>query len=145
MKVSLVSNLNLSGLNSGAHEPTLDALTPPLGLLTLAALLDQSGHDVSFADFNYAIANEEIALDKEFYAAAAERIVSQNPDLIGFSTMCNSFHITLRLAERVRAALPGVLILLGAPRFPLSMSRPCGSSPSSTLYCAAKPIFRCPI
>jgi len=116
MRVTLVSNLNLSGLNSGAHEPKLDAVTPPLGLLTLAAFLDQSGHDVSFADFNYAIAKGEISLDRQFYSAAVERIASQQPDLVGFSTMCNSFHITLRLAELVKAALPNTPILLGGPQ-----------------------------
>lgn len=114
MRVCLVSSVNLGGWYDREREPTI--LSLPLGLLSLAAVLEQSGHEVAILDFNYALAKGELSLDGDFYANAAKRIEAARPQVVGFSTMCNSYHIALRMAEAVRAGLPLVPIVFGGPQ-----------------------------
>ncbi|MCP4201199.1 MAG: B12-binding domain-containing radical SAM protein [bacterium] len=96
------------------REPAM--LSLPMGLLSLAAVLEQSGHEVSLVDFNYALAEGEIRLDEDFYADASAKILSHEPEVVGFSTMCNSYHIALRLAEAVKRKLPQVPVVFGGPQ-----------------------------
>ena len=44
----------------------------PTGLLSLAAILENKGHEVSLVDFNLLINSGEIIYDTDFYDNAAE-------------------------------------------------------------------------
>jgi radical SAM superfamily enzyme YgiQ (UPF0313 family) len=114
MRVCLVSSVNLSSWFNQDCEPTM--LSLPLGVLSLAAVLEKEGHTVTVVDFNYALSKGEIALDNDFYVSAASKIVESSPDIVGFSTMCNSYHIALRIAEAVKAKLPHLWIVFGGPQ-----------------------------
>ncbi|HUW94598.1 MAG TPA: radical SAM protein [Anaerolineae bacterium] len=114
MRICLVSNLNLTTWYNSDREPTM--LHLPLGLLSLAAVLEEAGHHVSVLDFNYAVSQGAVSLDDGFYNAVADRVQEQSPQLVGFSTMCNSYHIALRMAETAKARLPQVPILFGGPQ-----------------------------
>jgi len=114
MRTCLVSSVNLGSWYSRGDEPA--TLSMPLGLLSLAAVLEAIGQQVDLVDFNYSLCNRELSLDDNFYSNAADRIAALSPDLIGFSTMCNSYHITLRMAEAIRSRLPGVPVLFGGPQ-----------------------------
>src|SRR5208283_2309553 len=114
MRTCLVSSVNLGSWYSRGDEPA--TLSMPLGLLSLAAVLEAIGQQVDLVDFNYSLCNRELSLDDNFYTNAADRIAALSPDLIGFSTMCNSYHITLRMAEAIRSRLPGVPVLFGGPQ-----------------------------
>lgn len=114
MRVCLVSSVNLGSWYSRCTEPA--TLSLPLGLLSLAAVLENVGHQVALVDFNYALCKGELSLDDNFYSNAAARIDAVSPDLVGFSTMCNSYHIALRMAEAVKSRLPGIPILFGGPQ-----------------------------
>jgi radical SAM superfamily enzyme YgiQ (UPF0313 family) len=114
MRVCLVSSVNLGSWYSPEREPA--TLSLPLGLLSLAAVLEGLGHQVSLVDFNYALTNGELSLDDGFYSNAAARIEASSPQLVGFSTMCNSYHISLRMAEAIKARLPAVPVVLGGPQ-----------------------------
>lgn len=114
MRVCFVSNLNLTTWYNSDREPTM--LHLPLGLLSLAAVLEEAGHDVSVLDFNYAVSRGAVALDDGFYNAVASAVQEESPQLVGFSTMCNSYHIALRMAEAVKARLPQVPIVFGGPQ-----------------------------
>jgi radical SAM superfamily enzyme YgiQ (UPF0313 family) len=116
MHFRFVSNLNVSGLHSGTGEPILDDLTPPLGLLCLAGSLQRTGHDSSIVDLNYAIAQSLLKLDSKFILSAADVIRSEKADVYAFSTMCNSFHISLRLASVLHDLEPSATILFGGPQ-----------------------------
>jgi len=91
MRVALVANLNLSGLQVRQAEPVLDSLVPPLGLLSLAAVIQASGHQAVIIDPNYEIDRGAISLGREFVAQTIDAVLAEKPDLVGFSTMCNSF------------------------------------------------------
>ena len=114
MRVCLVSSLNLGSWYSRGDEPA--TLSPPLGLLSLGAVLESVGHQVVLVDFNYALSKRDLFLDDNFYSNAAARIEALSPDLVGFSTMCNSYHIALRMAEAVKSRLPRIPVLFGGPQ-----------------------------
>jgi radical SAM superfamily enzyme YgiQ (UPF0313 family) len=116
MRILLIANLNLSGLQTEGAEPEIDSLVPPMGLLSLAAVLERAGHEPMIVDFNYEIDREVLRLDSSFFENAVRLIVARKPDLVGFSTMCNSFHITLKLARLLKRNAPHVPILLGGPQ-----------------------------
>ena len=81
----------------------------PLGLLSVATVLYHSSFDVQIIDINqpYSI------LDS---AAAAEMILNEEPDIIGFSTICNWYPLILQTAELCKQKHPNSIIVLGGPQ-----------------------------
>src|SRR5580698_1002079 len=93
---------------------------PQLGTLSLASVLENNG-----------VQPDAINLDRLYYAYLAEfgsrgladfpawvapKIVSCGAELFGFSSICSSYPLTLRIAERVKRERPGCTILLGGPQ-----------------------------
>lgn len=115
MKITFVPSLNLSGFSGASGEPELDVLIPPLGALTLAAVVQRDGHQAAIVDLNFEVAQRGLGLDRAFHDEAAARILATQPEVVGFSTMCNSFHIALRVAESLRARAPHIVTLFGGP------------------------------
>jgi len=74
----------------------------PTGLLSLAAVLEKKGHEVSVVDFNLLINTGEIKYDAEFYDNAAKYLKNYNAEVLGFSTMCDSYPHTVQIAQRYK-------------------------------------------
>lgn len=93
--------------------------TPPLGVLTLAAILREQGIAPAMVDLNrlyyeyLGIANSPA--EDDFAAYAASRIPS-GCEVIGFSTICSSYPLTIRIAERIKRSAPNVSIVFGGPQ-----------------------------
>jgi len=80
---------------------------PPLGLLYLAAMLEErSNHQVTIIDAQA----EELS-----YEALAEHIEGESPDLVGITTMTFTLLDVVRTVGLVRDAAPGARIVLGGP------------------------------
>lgn len=116
MHVRLISNLNISGLHAGTGEPLLDELTAPMGLLCLASSLSSADHAASLVDLNYAIKHGELRFDDHFIDRTVELITAEDADVYALSTMCNSFHVSLRLASALKSRRPTIPILMGGPQ-----------------------------
>ncbi|MEU7524425.1 radical SAM protein [Saccharothrix sp. NPDC042600] len=89
----------------------------PVGVLTLAAVLEQRGRRFDVVDLNqvfYEHLKEPTA--EAFREYAVERLLALDPDVIGLGTICSSFPLTLRIAERLKRARPEVRIVLGGPQ-----------------------------
>jgi radical SAM superfamily enzyme YgiQ (UPF0313 family) len=114
MRICLTGSLNFSSWQNQDRGETESS--PSLGLLSLAAVLEQAGHEVALLDLNHEVASGSIPLSQRFYDCVAERILAERPMLVGFSTMCNSYHISLRMAEVLKKRLPKVPIVLGGPQ-----------------------------
>ena len=81
----------------------------PLGLLSVATVLYHSSFDVQIIDIN----QPYCMLDS---TAAAEMILNQEPDIIGFSTICNWYPLILQVAEICKQKHPDSIIVLGGPQ-----------------------------
>ena len=78
----------------------------PVNLLYLASSLLRHHYDVAIVDANaYGLSD----------AAVADQVRQQQPDLIGISLLSETMPETLSLSERLKAACPRAMLLLGGP------------------------------
>ena len=94
---------NLAGL-SGRGEPS----RPHLGLISLATVLKGGGYDVEIVDVNQLEKGASLE-------AMRDAIIGKTPAIVGFSTMCDRYLTTLKLARVCKAANPDLKIVLGGP------------------------------
>ena len=123
MRVCLVSALTIPDF--GDPDRTKEA-TPletrlPLGVLSIAAVLEQKGItpvvinlDTLFVEFITQGKGQN--LSSGFLSYAIETIVSCQFDILGFSTICSSYPLTLRLAKEIKGLRPQIPIVLGGPQ-----------------------------
>ena len=76
----------------------------PFGLAYVAAVLRDSGVDVSVVDME----GDDLTVEN-----AVERVVSTDPDLVGFGGMVTRYRIVRELGTRLREVLPDVLMVAG--------------------------------
>ena len=85
----------------------------PIGTLLLTTILDQSGIKTQIVPF-YQLG--DIATFDLFLKSAAEKISSINPKIVSFYTRCDTYHISLKLAQALKNALPETYIVFGGPQ-----------------------------
>jgi radical SAM superfamily enzyme YgiQ (UPF0313 family) len=92
----------------------------PMGILSLAAVLEQNGVETEIIDLNRLyhkyIHSHESQCGTDFCAFASDALAPVVADVFGFSTICSSYPLTLRLARAVRARHPDAWIILGGPQ-----------------------------
>ena len=81
----------------------------PLGVISLATALRMEDIDAHILDIN------AMASDVSF-SDVPDMILAKNPDVIGFSTVCTFYPITLRIARRCKEQKKEVKIILGGPQ-----------------------------
>ena len=125
VRVCLVAAPTVSELEDGRIAQSADvrriALDVPLGILSLAAVLEQKGFlpavvDLNRLFFDYSWPEQGCYRHLDFCSFAVARLAEIEFDVIGFSTMCSSFPLTLRLAQEIRQTHPGATIVLGGPQ-----------------------------
>jgi radical SAM superfamily enzyme YgiQ (UPF0313 family) len=107
-------------LSTEAHTKT----GAQLGVLTLAALLRNEGfvpHVVNLDDLFFAfIKRDDFSFEPEssdlFFPFVAEHLKSLSFDIFGFSSICSSYPLTLRLAQEVKLFKPDAKVILGGPQ-----------------------------
>jgi len=92
----------------------------PMGILSLAAVLEQQQVEAEIIDLNrlyyqYVIGGHR-SEGVEFCAYASRELASVSADVFGFSTICGSYPLTLRLARAVGETHPEAAIILGGPQ-----------------------------
>ena len=103
------------------------AAEPHLGVLSLAAVLEASGRppvivnsDRIYLDYAAGALDYAAGAGKfdpsGFAQAAASLIAAKNTGICGFSSICSSYPLTLRIAKTVKAMRPETTILLGGPQ-----------------------------
>jgi hypothetical protein len=95
-------------------------LEPQLGILSLAAVLEVRGDSVLIVDLNrtyfqFADSGGMSELD-EFAEAAAGAIAERCADVYGFSSICSSYPLTIRIAKALKAIRPDCTIVFGGPQ-----------------------------
>src|SRR5688572_4567698 len=92
----------------------------PMGILSLAAVLEQQGIETEIIDLNRLyfdyVSGGFRQQGIEFYSYADRGLQGLAADVFGFSTICGSYPLTLRLARALRATHPEVPIILGGPQ-----------------------------
>src|ERR1035438_162266 len=81
----------------------------PLGLISLATVLRASSFDVTLLDIN----GMGVGLCPE---VLADVIMTGEPDIIGFSTLCSQYLTTLKIARACKDRKSAVKVILGGPQ-----------------------------
>ena len=123
MNVCFVSALTMTDF--GDPELTLDPYQedtrmPPLGVLSLAAVLCEMGITPQVVNLNELFIDflkcnrDEKPVD--LLTFIVKHIESLPFDILSFSTICSSYPLTLRIAKKFKKFNPGVKIILGGPQ-----------------------------
>ena len=123
MKVCLISAPTANQFN-GRAVGGLDAARimgelAPVGILSLAAVLESRGLQPEVVDLNrvyYSWLQEPNPGKTDFCSFAGEYLAKRDFDFFGFSTVCSSYPLTLRIAAEVKRARPKSVVVLGGPQ-----------------------------
>lgn len=94
---------------------------PPLGILSLAAVMEQNGVTPDIIDLNrsyYSWMHSEARKSDgaNFVEYLTDFFSSRHYDVFGFSTICSSYPLTLRVAEATKRMHPQSAVILGGPQ-----------------------------
>ena len=89
----------------------------PVGTLLMATILRNHGIDPKILQFySFGDVNDFPA----FLNHALTQITALCPRIVSFYTRCDSYHVTLKIAQLVKASLPDTYIVFGGPQSDLS-------------------------
>ncbi len=111
MKIALVTCFNADWHRGRIPHPYI-----PLNLLSLGATLRNAGHEVVVIDQTLLLTQGKVDDGPAFHDQAARIIAEERADVVGLTTMCNSYPQTLRLAQRYRHHDPAAKLILGGPQ-----------------------------
>lgn len=111
MRLTLVDNLVFP---VGRQHTDFD-VHPNIGLASLAAVVRLAGHDVRIVDPKREVKHGRLPLGPDLYRDAAEALLVDRPDAVGFTTLGCSFIFTARVAEHLKRLEPDLPVLLGGP------------------------------
>jgi radical SAM superfamily enzyme YgiQ (UPF0313 family) len=96
------------------------ASLPQLGILNLAAVLERLGDSPDIVEVNNAYLRFAEVSGGSSSASLAEflahAIVENDANLYGFSSICSTYPLTVRVAEAVKKLRPNATILFGGPQ-----------------------------
>ena len=108
MRIILINPPIDSVVENGNASPVTEFLfynSAPLGILYIAAVLEQAGHTVSVIDAAAELLNVE---------KTTERVREFEPDVIGLGSFTVTFETTRKLGQSLKNILPEVPIILGS-------------------------------
>src|SRR5262249_41490060 len=91
----------------------------PLGVLSLAAVLEQQGLHPDVVDQNrlyYDFRRKNENNEDDFSRFAASYFRDRHYDFVGFSSVCSSYPVTLRTACEVKRQQPDSIVAFGGPQ-----------------------------
>jgi anaerobic magnesium-protoporphyrin IX monomethyl ester cyclase len=103
MKVALINPIPMES-DQWDSRPMFSSFAEPLGLLYIAEVLKEDGHQISILDHG--------AMNFT-YSQVLEWIKSKNPDVLGISVLTRSFVSGIKIAKLAKAYNPDLHIILG--------------------------------
>ena len=90
-----------------------------LGTSILGTILHNNGYEVEIIDFNYLFNSGVLpisCLENFNYDIMGDLILSKEPDIVCFSTMINSYHISIILADYIKSHSAKTKVIFGGPQ-----------------------------
>ena len=107
-------------VTSRGQAEHLNADHPPLGILSLAAVLEEKGIAHQLFDLNRLfyewVCAESAGCEGRFFPLAVRALQSVRADVYGFGTISSSYPLTVRLAREIKRAHPDAAIVFGGPQ-----------------------------
>lgn len=106
----------------GGVELVIDFVSPQIGPLIIKNIIS-SKYECEFLDFDYLTVSGKIrsmGTYEENINLYVEYVLKENPKIVGFYTMCNSFDITIRMARKIKERKKDIRIMFGGPQATLN-------------------------
>jgi len=125
MKVCLISPPTLTQFTerqvAESEALRLVAEHAPMGILSLAAVLEERGCTPHVIDLNrlyydYVASGISERDGTKFFSYTVRHLEALSFDVFGFSTICSNYPLTLRFARCVKDAHPNAAVVLGGPQ-----------------------------
>src|SRR4029077_10326534 len=123
MKVCLISAPTANQFDSRAvgemEAARIMGELAPVGILSLAAVLEANGLQPEVVDLNrvyYDWRQKSKQNETDVCGFAGTWFAGRDFDFFGFSTVCSSYPLTLRIAAEVKRAHPESVVALGGPQ-----------------------------
>jgi hypothetical protein len=104
-------------VNPPNHRYDRFELAPPLGLLVLAENALESGWVPRILDLALPAWDHLSEDPSRFYSVSADEILRTEPEVVAFTSMGVNSHVSLLLAQQVKARQPNVQVVVGGPHF----------------------------
>lgn len=125
MRVCLVAPPTLEDFDEGPVAQTESSVAlvehSPIGILSLASILEKRGITPQIFDLNRL--HFECSWPDRFYyrkvdfcELAVSELSASEFDVLGLSTMCSTYPLSLRIARELKKARPELVIVLGGPQ-----------------------------
>jgi radical SAM superfamily enzyme YgiQ (UPF0313 family) len=103
------------------HSPSVQSTSfaPQLGILSLAAILDQRGSRPQILDLNRVFLqyiNQIRTNEIDFAGFAARSLADQDAEVFGFGSICSTYPLTIRTAGELKALRPDITVVFGGPQ-----------------------------
>lgn len=107
----------------------------PVGTLLLATILQEAGIDAKILQFHHFgdARNFEAFMD-----CAVNSILSHEPKVVSFYTRCDSYHISLKLAQRIKQSAKNVYIVFAGPQADLVSTETLTAFPEIDYICCGE-------
>lgn len=114
--------------------PNIDGyiLDEPVGTLVLATILRNAGMDVEILQF-YRFGNVDNFAD--FMEGAVKLVKEKAPKIVSFYTRCDTYHISMKLAQKIKTVFPQIYIVFGGPQADLSAEDTLRAAPYVDYIC----------
>src|SRR5215470_11776964 len=122
MRICLISAPTANQLHSAVSDMAAARMMgelAPVGILSLAAVLEARGFEPQVVDLNrvyYSWLRDSDHNHTDFCRFAGDYFAARDFDFFGFSTVCSSYPLTLRIAAEVKRAHPNSVVGLGGPQ-----------------------------
>ncbi len=107
-------------VTSRGQASRLSADYPPLGILSLAAVLEEKGIGHQIFDLNRLfyewVCGESAGREGGFFPLAVRELLGLRANVYGFGTISSTYPLTVRLAREMKRAHPHAAIVFGGPQ-----------------------------
>lgn len=107
----------------------------PIGTLLLATILNNSGIDTKILPFHQF---GDVQDFDNFIDNAAQRILAQNPAVVSFYTRCDSYHISIKIAQQIKRTRGGVYLVFGGPQADITAEDTLRAVPEIDYICCGE-------
>ncbi len=107
----------------------------PVGTLLLSTILRNAGIHSDILQFHHF---GDPGKFEQFLSCAVELISQKAPRIVSFYTRCDTYHISLKIAERIKMHLADVYVVFGGPQADLSAHETLQSIPCVDFVCCGE-------
>lgn len=106
-----------------------------IGTLQLATILKQKGISCEILQM-FRFGN--LTDFSRFVSNALEMVAERNPKIVSFYCRCDTYHIVLRLAEKIKERFPHIFIVLGGPQSDIVSEQTIANIPWVDFVCCGE-------